>query len=891
MLKRHDLKKPQDKLKWLESFQPKTQTWLVSDLKSKLEIQSRLLDSHGAIEDVAVLRASELWRRLMWQHHPEQRLVSMDLVRTLVQRELRQKNIAWAKGNGAAHTLTQLMPQFLPLFGQLPDLELVREWLRANPDSLLKWGHWFELAAVVWDVLQQEKMLPAAWAPAYLLSAGAKLSWPREILTDLSAQLTPMEEVLLEQLSQNTEVVLLRPAPIWHSDSPRIEDLRVGGTLRVAHFSSPLAEIKDAVAQVRLWLDAGADPRAIAIAAPEIETYWPLLAPALEQEGIPVDKARTVLLHSLPAVQMWLAQLRLKMGRVDGADLELATFHAREVPISYERFKRLFTNLYSEDQLSHEEWLKNQFAKTLDPEQIVTRDEFTARISRWWQGGDINLLERLVKQLLEDGPPRVRLSVALWFDWLEAWASKIEIMIHPPVEGVHAVNLMAAEWLPLKFLYLLGLSEENLRDFNAQGLSNLETQKIFQDLGVLLPSSERSTLEFEARWLLERPLQEGVMSCAVTDPSGAPLTPSRLWLLQNEDPKLALARITTPLPTRWDEVQNASAVAIASLRQWPMDHMQEMLDGLAEDLGLKPLPSFGAGTMRKLSASALEKYSECPFVYAAERLFQLSDLPAADLDLDPMTRGSIVHKVFERLTVEPRRFDWAESEIGQIVDEARVQAEIPDFGLWPQLRRRFIEQAQKFLKAELEWMNQHPGTKTVARELPFKAAWSIEKRQVVAGQQTSPGDLTFSGRIDRVDSDGQEYVVLDYKSSLVGTHSATNWAEKDSFQLALYSEVVENGFSELPARPVRGAFYYSAKDFERQKGLQVNGENSLLPAKGRRNSGVSEEQKREIFNQVRQRIAEILQKANQGLFQPQPKKPTQCFDCQWRNLCRAPHLH
>ena len=122
MLNIHLINSPAEKVERLAEFDPARQTWLVSDLKSKLELQRRLLKQVDHLEEIAVMRASELWRSLSWRLRPDVRVVSMDLIRTLLYRELESQGIEWASGPLAAKTLTQLLPQFLPLMRQVQRL-------------------------------------------------------------------------------------------------------------------------------------------------------------------------------------------------------------------------------------------------------------------------------------------------------------------------------------------------------------------------------------------------------------------------------------------------------------------------------------------------------------------------------------------------------------------------------------------------------------------------------------------------------------------------------------------------------------------------------------------------------------------------------------------------
>ncbi len=904
---------PAEKVERLAQFDPSKQTWLVSDLKSKLELQRRLLGQIDHLEEVAVMRASELWRSLAWRLRPDVRVVSMDLVRTLLYRELENQGIQWASGPLAAKTLTQLLPQFLPLIRQVPDIDLVREWLNDHPQSLVRWGHWFELALRVWTHLEDQRVIPAQWLPGLLVGeAEVGAAWKRPIIVDLSAQLTSLEAEILRRISETTDVDVLVPAPSWRQafrdtlipyekfmtvpeaqPLKSLADLRTQNASDLRRFASPLAEVKDAVAQVRIWLEQGVPQEQIALVAPDIELYWPLLAPTLAEEGVGVLKSRTVRAHGIAWVQSWLARLRLEMGGAERSDLEIATFSDEGAPINYDRFKRLFTNIYDRTQLQNDDFLEKQFEQILMPTDVVNCVEFVTRVSARWRGSDVDSLKRMIKQLLEDAPTSTRLPVRLWMDWLQASLGnpKMEVTVEVAKPGIHCINLLAGEWLPVTHFYFLGLNEEALREMQVHGLTSAEVGQLERDLGVTVPAAERGHLEFEARWLLDASAKSMIMSCSATDPGGAPMTPSRLWMMQSSNPRQDLAGVRAPQITRWDEIQRAPLSVIAEARWWNEERVARTLHSLKQDLGLESLPTFAANLPLSLSASSLEKYAKCPFIFTAEKLLHLKDQVAIDLDLDASSRGSLIHAMFERLTVEPRRWDWREEEIIEIIEAARVEIRYPDFGLWDSMRPRFVELALKFLAAEKEWRNQFPETKTLGREIRLKGRWLADERRLVRENEATEKGYPITGQIDRVDgNENNQYVILDYKSSARDVTGIDYWVRGDHFQLALYSQALETGCTELAPGEVRGAFYYVAKDMERTRGMHVTGENNLLPEKGRRNTAVDREKRDKVLALLNTRIGDLVFKIRDGEFAPNPKTIELCEKCAWRNQCRAPHL-
>src|SRR5690606_38518098 len=115
--------------------------------------------------------------------------------------------------------------------------------------------------------------------------------------------------------------------------------------------------------------------------------------------------------------------------------------------------------------------------------------------------------------------------------------------------------------------------------------------------------------------------------------------------------------VDKPEDTRWDELQRASFPVISELKKWSKEFSQQLEASLLRDLGHRPQESFGQNLALSLSVSQIENYLKCPFKFAAARLFCLSDLPSLDLDIDHLTRGQLMHALFESLTEEPMRFD------------------------------------------------------------------------------------------------------------------------------------------------------------------------------------------------------------------------------------------
>ena len=73
----------------LSDIQSQKTTWLISDLKSKLEIQKLLLSKSEFLNAESVLRASELWRLLLFRVNPEWQIVSREFAISLISQYLK----------------------------------------------------------------------------------------------------------------------------------------------------------------------------------------------------------------------------------------------------------------------------------------------------------------------------------------------------------------------------------------------------------------------------------------------------------------------------------------------------------------------------------------------------------------------------------------------------------------------------------------------------------------------------------------------------------------------------------------------------------------------------------------------------------------------------------
>ena len=911
MLEITRVSQPEDKRKLFAEFNPQQGSWIVSDLQSKWHLQRVLLEKHGVLEDHTVMRATDLWKHLAFQLIPGSRVLSRELAQTLFWNWLQPLNLPWARSPQAVPVLLNQMQMWMSVFAAPNSDEIMAQWFKENPESYVRWGHWFELCARIWNKCQEEDLVMASWLPAVILSRDVGgLQWNRSLTFDLGPRVSQVEGLLLKELARVQDVNVIYPEAPWvglmkNAMKPYTELLpkpytgdvnwqpSVDGSLEFARFSTQLAEVKDSVGRVREWLENGVAADKIAIVAPDIEHYWPVLQLYLLQEGIPANKATTSRLGSYSEMAQWVATLRTALSKVSADDLEIYFFAESEQPrLGFDEFRILFSHVYDSLDLQR---ARHLFESKIAPagKDPQTLQEFFVWAMKFWSVSSSTLrLTSLLQVAGAEVPREMKLLPVQWLSYLEGLLARRELNLRGADErGVWCVSLSSADWLDVTHGIFLNLSEGALRSTDISPVSAGEAQKIFTDTGFALASSDHQELEFELLWFLKRSWKHLQLNFSATDFQGGVQTPSRMWMwagIANQKLKHAPQ---APRLTRWDEIQRQSLEKLAALRGMNESQRIGLENGLSRDaIGL---PSTWREKREvRISASSLKSYWECPFVFAASRKLKLSDDPVLDLDLDHRTRGNLLHGVAEELLSEPLLFERSDEELREVIVKAREKAEIRmgDERLWPAVSAQHVRLGRQFLELEKIWRERFPTMKTVGREIGFECSWDLEAAMPVAAK----GPVTIAGRLDRVDMDSRgRYAVIDYKARAgESTRNWKSWLENGDVQLALYAQLLELGLLELEKGAVTAANYYIIRNSERHKGYHLKEEDAeLYNGNDKHRNFITLEEKQELFAETRRKIHQAVLDIINGKLNPQPKNEKICASCAWRSLCRAPHLN
>lgn len=909
-----------DRRELLESFDGRSTTWVVSDVRTKLAIQRRLLEQNGFASGPSVLRASEVWTQFLRRLKPDLQIVSRELALASIAELLSKRQEPWLQSPGAAKTAFEYVRQLLPVLATASidksTIGLVTDWFSQEEQSASKsrWKVWFDVAEEVWTGLLAQNLCAASWVAGILVASRDQLSElsDRNYVIDLGAELSHVEAELLLAIARHRHVTVLRPTPKWEDDYPEgrlaadwlaknaesrgikcntidaFSAVSTGTTERAAlHYKrlpSASAEIKEAVARVRLWLESGIAETQIAIVAPDLEAYWPVLSIHLEIEGISTSKAVVSALHSFPDMMKWLARLRVRSGIPDSRDLEMDVFGDLQPSMTYSGFREIFSRVYEVEDLDLSPEVLRHFQTEFSDtgrwqDESIDRDQFLVRAVSLLRISEENTYAiRALKAVLEECPPDLKFKTPQWVKYLSEAISKVEVQVIPAdPRGVWCLNLGSLEGVECTHLVVMGLHEGALRSQHGTAVQTTDLRGIERDLGFVIDGEDRKRTEFEARWILSQPRIATHLLFSDTDLNGTVQTPSWTWISGAWAAEKKTPEIEVPIVTRFDQQMSRPFDSLGSEVQRSRLRFERGETGVVE------MKSFAADLVKSLSATTIDQVSKCPLQFAFRRILGPRDQGELDLDADSSRQGRLQHKVFEYLGGA----QWtamSDSEIDEIVEKAKLDVETADKKplvrspqAWASLRRRIAKVARWVLEFERDQRKKFPDLKTIGCEVSFEGRIGTRRTEI-------------RGQIDRVDSraDGRT-VIVDYKNRSY-TQNFGQWSKKNFWQPLVYAYALENGWTKLAPGQLAAVFIYDISQRQRGTGLRLREGNEdffefTSRSKGQTRSDV-DQALGDLIDQV-DKVVEILKSGN---FRPEPSDPKECERCLWANACRAPHL-
>ena len=276
-----------------------------------------------------------------------------------------------------------------------------------------------------------------------------------------------------------------------------------------------------------------------------------------------------------------------------------------------------------------------------------------------------------------------------------------------------------------------------------------------------LPSPERS-IGLAAHDFVQGLCSKHVVMTRAARQDGAPTVPSR-WL------------------QRLEAVLQAAQIDKGALERPTAAHWAKALD-YAEEIkpAPRPMPCPPVEARpRRLSVTQIETWLRDPYAVYARHVLGLKMIEPLEKPIDAAERGTLMHKILERFTLQTRD-DWPEDSAALLTTIAREEieqrAETPDSWSfwWP----RFAKTASWLAQHEEDWRSAYSNIASEARgEITIK---------------TSGAPFVLSAIADRIDADGQGgAAIIDYKSG--GTYPKTKIESGELPQLPLEALILREG--------------------------------------------------------------------------------------------------
>ncbi len=933
-----------EKKEVLQNFTPNHSLWITADIKSRLFILNYLKKKHSDVHSSSVKRAGDFWLSLLRLTYPESSIVERPFLTFIYQEWAKSKKQEWQRGLKTGNLICQYMSALTHLLKHPLRENLMEEWAKTFPKTTLSKMGWYRLSADFYDYLKQKKIIESSWAGAFLLDQipfekgflsqnGQQI---KNIVFDLGFDTNKLESELIRQIADriNTKILVpicfdgkhqkdiqflygWIPKKVFKEHSiiyPKNKTCPNPNSLKIKKFATPLSEVKDIAFQIKQALRRGVKPNRISVLAPYIEDYWPCLKSYFKKEDIPVNKSETISLSRLPDIQLWLAKLRTHLGELKYDRLKLISSHQNR----YVNFSQLKSEFYYVREI--EKWPPGAYEKNLlrKKEDLVLAIDFTQWAKTLLPSVSASTRKPVTECLKSFSSTRsslktLHLNWSAWLSLLEYFILKKEIEIKSGnLSGINCLSFNALSWVDSDLIYIAGLSEQNMRVAKQSLLSALEAHSFTKDLGFFIKTEPADKLENIISCFIHQEQKDLILSFSSTDFLGTALNPSCLYLEKATEHKKDIRHFDIPGITLWDEQQRKPSVQeILSHHNMEQSQLKLIEQSLEEEKGYKNPAPFFQKEIKRLSPSSLESYIKCPFIFAAQKVFHLWDRPKRDMDIPALEKGSLIHKLFEILKVqipinrkeEEKQAETnkniytiqeslSEQEIEQIIENLKNNKSLKPFIqkihplIWKKEKARLLKKALNFLKEEKRRKEFFKNYKTIACEKDYQCYWSFKTKSL-----SDKGDILFTGKIDRLDSDNQSYQIIDYKGTLPSGSIAPSWEKEKNFQLAFYIQVIEQGLADLPILPVKSALYLSYKNFEYQ-GLAFKEPDYIsLLGSNRKKSLISEQEKQTILKKVNQATSGFIENIYEGHFPAKPKTKTFCEECRWNKICRASHLN
>ncbi len=252
-------------------------------------------------------------------------------------------------------------------------------------------------------------------------------------------------------------------------------------------------------------------------------------------------------------------------------------------------------------------------------------------------------------------------------------------------------------------------------------------------------------------------------------------------------------------------------------------------DGALSDPTLVSAITEDYGEDHEFSVNQLETYLSCPFNFYVNRILHLEESEAPDTAVGPLIRGGIMHRVlqdfhqaFLGLHVRDIGLEKACEVMAALVEAAFENEDWNDCaaprGAVLAEKLHMQSRMKRYLRIE-HAQEKEQGWKPLHFEVGFGRTAKEDETEPSNPRpfimQRESGPVRFTGRIDRIDRDGIQARLIDYKSG--GVPGSGDITRGDNIQLSVYAEAVEEHL--LPGSQCTEARYLSVGKTDRREAL------------------------------------------------------------------------
>ncbi len=848
----------QELKQFASNFDIDNQSLVVSSIKAKTDFQFYFIQQNKITSSKAVQTFYELLEDILFWLYPSVRLVSSHYIKTIIEED--------TSSPGKAAIVFDFLELVLPVFSHPNGYEIMLEWSKGRDVS---WKSWIDEAYKAYNLILDLKITTHNLIPALLFNediSSFKIDKPSFFY--LGCNFEPIHAHLLEGLGKNNDITLLCPNRYWIDKYKslktysRFDELKTDsqclqkksqGNIHTKRFSSMLSEVKDAVSQVRIWIDEGVNTNSVIITAPNIEEYWKVLKAHLDVEGIAYDKPTKISIKSFSDTARLVSFLRLQI-MPNKNDLCLAIFGKTKPIISYDLFVKMYSTVTRFDDYKRSQEVYDFLYRHHIPD-TPNLTEFIDYISKVWKqiDGDVERLELILTRIFQDDIDQ-KMALPKWLSYLEMVLSDIKVTIeHPNLSGIGVVSLSQLDRTDIKKIYMMGMSDQAMNISDNVPIVQTDLDDIERDTGFVLDNGSND-LEFKTEWIISANV-DAVLSFPENNFSSDELTPSYLWIKYAKE-----ASCIDPKKTRWDIIQHNNLNNYNNI-----------------DSNKKIKQSLETYKLDKLSASDIETYVKCPFIFYARKVLGLRDQKLLGLDLSYIDQGTLLHDALDKLVTEPFKpptKNEIKNVLKTIIDKNAI--------LEQKYLSKVIDKYANFLKRCLDFefqqrnSEEYESIETILKEIKYETYFLPEKKSFSKTQYADA--VLVYGKIDRIDSVNSATTrVIDYKRSGTHTHY-NNWFKNGYLQLILYSIVTNEGFIPGASKVVSEAFYFILKD------LKFRG--FFLDQKSNKRGKISRADLDKLYEDFKDRLKDIITNIQQANFDPNPMEPKNCHKCYLNKSCR-----